>query len=96
MREEFQPDDLIFSSAMQRGHLHKREDAMWGSDGTAKRRADDHSFTITNATPMIANFNNVEWGDLEGHRDARMRPRKQGFVLRRSDLPGPAIRFSMR
>ena len=23
------------------------------------------AFTITNATPMIANFNNVEWGDLE-------------------------------
>ena len=65
MREEFQPDDVIFSSAMQRGHLYKREDAMWGSDGAAKRRADDHSFTITNATPMIANFNNVEWGDLE-------------------------------
>ena len=65
MREEFQPDDVIFSSAMQRGHLYKREDAMWGSDGDAKRRADEHSFTITNATPMIANFNNVEWGDLE-------------------------------
>lgn len=65
MREEFQPDDVIFSSAMQRGHLYKREDAMWGADAPAKRRADEHSFTITNATPMIANFNNVEWGDLE-------------------------------
>ena len=38
MHEEFQPDDVIFSSAMQRGHLYKREDAMWGSDGDAKRR----------------------------------------------------------
>jgi endonuclease G len=65
MREEFQPDDVIFSSAMQRGHLYKREDAMWGADRDAKRHADEHSFTITNATPMIANFNNVEWGDLE-------------------------------
>jgi endonuclease G len=65
MDDAFQPDDAIFSSAMQRGHLFKREDAMWGADVPAKRRADEHSFTIANATPMIANFNNVEWGDLE-------------------------------
>ena len=65
MLEEFQPDDVIFSQAMQRGHLYKREDAMWGADRDGKVLADEHSFTITNATPMIANFNNVEWGDLE-------------------------------
>jgi endonuclease G len=65
MEERFQPDDAIFSSAMQRGHLFKREDAVWGADEQTMRRADEHSFTITNATPMIANFNNVEWGDLE-------------------------------
>ena len=64
MREEFQPDDVIFSTQMQRGHLYKRED-VWGTDTDLKVRADEHSFTITNATPMIANFNNVEWGDLE-------------------------------
>jgi len=65
MDENFQPDDDIFSNAMQRGHLFKREDAGWGVDETAIKHADEHSFTITNATPMIANFNNVEWGDLE-------------------------------
>ncbi len=65
MDENFQPDDDIFSTAMQRGHLFKREDAMWGVDELAMKRADEHSFTITNATPMIQNFNNVEWGDLE-------------------------------
>ena len=64
MDEKFQPDDTIFSIAMQRGHLYKRED-VWGADVDAWNRADKHSFTITNATPMIANFNNVEWGDLE-------------------------------
>jgi endonuclease G len=65
MEELQQPDDDIFGNAMQRGHLFKREDAMWGHDRDACNRADEHSFTITNATPMIANFNNVEWGDLE-------------------------------
>ena len=65
MDESFQPDDAIFSNAMQRGHLFKREDSVWGADNAAMMLADEHSFTITNATPMIANFNNVEWGDLE-------------------------------
>ncbi len=65
MEEAWQPDDTIFSNTMQRGHLFKREDAGWGEDRDAIIRADQHSFTITNATPMMANFNNVEWGDLE-------------------------------
>lgn len=65
MDKAWQPDDSIFSNAMQRGHLFKREDANWGEDLDAIKRADMHSFTIPNATPMIANFNNVEWGDLE-------------------------------
>jgi endonuclease G len=38
---------------------------VWGADRDAMKLADEHSFTIPNATPMIANFNNVEWGDLE-------------------------------
>lgn len=65
MDDEFQPDDDIFSNAMQRGHLFKREDAVQGEDADQLRRSDFSSFVITNATPMIANFNNVEWGDLE-------------------------------
>ncbi|MET0624385.1 MAG: DNA/RNA non-specific endonuclease [Pyrinomonadaceae bacterium] len=65
MEDRFQPDDNIFSNAMQRGHLFKREDAVWGVDDDAMRLADEHSFTITNATPMIGDFNNKEWGDLE-------------------------------
>lgn len=63
--EQSQPDDTIFGNAMQRGHLFKREDAVWGSDRQAMKRADELCFSIPNATPMIGNFNNVEWGDLE-------------------------------
>ena len=87
MLEEYQPDDVIFSKAMQRGHLYKREDAMWGRDDAAKRRADEHSFTISNATPMIANFNNVEWGDLE---DLVTRECNQGNKV--SYFAGPMFR----
>ena len=65
MDKSFQPDDEIFSQSMQRGHLFKREDAFWGSDKAAMLHGEEHSHTITNATPMIANFNNVEWGNLE-------------------------------
>lgn len=65
MDDVYQPDDNIFSTSMQRGHLFKREDAVQGDNEDALKMADLHSFTITNATPMIANFNNVEWGDLE-------------------------------
>jgi endonuclease G len=65
MDESFQPDDMIFSNSLQRGHLFKREDAIWGSDQQAMLHADKHSHTIPNATPMIRDFNNREWGDLE-------------------------------
>lgn len=65
MDDQYQPDDDIFSNAMQRGHLFKREDAVQGESADELALADKHSFVITNATPMIGNFNNVEWGDLE-------------------------------
>ena len=89
MLEEFQADDVIFSQSMQRGHLYKREDAMWGKDQAGKILADEHSFTITNATPMISNFNNVEWGDLE---DIVTRECNQGNKI--SYFAGPIFRPS--
>ncbi|MBS0174771.1 MAG: DNA/RNA non-specific endonuclease [Nitrospira sp.] len=63
--EQYQPDDNIFSTALQRGHLFKREDASWGVDDEQRKLSDLQSFMITNATPMMANFNNNDWGDLE-------------------------------
>ncbi|MCE4553689.1 DNA/RNA non-specific endonuclease [Roseateles cellulosilyticus] len=65
MDEKFQPDDSIFSTAVQRGHLFKREDASWGADDELRQRSDLQSFMIANATPMFADFNNNEWGNLE-------------------------------
>ncbi|MCL5995138.1 MAG: DNA/RNA non-specific endonuclease [Chloroflexi bacterium] len=91
MDERFQPDDTIFSSSMQRGHLFKRQDAVWGADENAMRRADEHSFTIPNATPMIADFNNVEWGDLE---DIITRECEAGHKV--SYFAGPVFRSTDR
>ena len=91
MDKSFQPDDAIFSNSMQRGHLFKREDAVWGVDKEAMQRADEHSFTIPNATPMIANFNNVEWGDLE---DIITRESQAGNKI--SYFAGPVFRSTDR
>jgi endonuclease G, mitochondrial len=91
MDEELQPDDAIFSTSMQRGHLFKREDAVWGVDDDAMKLADEHSFTITNATPMIANFNNVEWGDLED-----IVSEESGLGNRISYFAGPIFRSTDR
>lgn len=89
MDDAVQPDDAIFSNAMQRGHLFKREDAGWGADRDAIVRADEHSFTITNATPMIGKFNNTEWGDLE---DLVTRECEAGHKV--SYFAGPVFRTS--
>jgi endonuclease G len=63
--EKYQPDDSIFSNALQRGHLLKREDAAWGDNDEERRLGDLQSFMISNATPMMGRFNDDEWGNLE-------------------------------
>ncbi len=63
--ETHQPDDSIFSSMVQRGHMAAREFMWWGDDDEA-READVHSFTLTNVCPQIDRFNgNLEWYKLE-------------------------------
>ena len=77
--EEHQPDDSIFSTEVQRGHLAAREYVYWGKDDEEIAEADVHSFTLTNACPQIDKFNGShgEWfqlerqvvaGSAEGHR----------------------------
>jgi endonuclease G len=65
--EEHQPDDTIFSSEVQRGHLAAREFVYWGADDAEIAQADVHSFTLTNACPQIDSFNSGggEWFQLE-------------------------------
>lgn len=63
--ETHQPDDSIFSSMVQRGHMGAREFMWWGGDDEALE-ADTHSFTLSNVCPQIDKFNgNLEWFKLE-------------------------------
>jgi endonuclease G len=63
--EAHQPDDSIFSTMVQRGHMAAREFMWWGADGEA-RNADIHSFTLSNVCPQIGKFNGSrEWYKLE-------------------------------
>jgi endonuclease G, mitochondrial len=63
--EAHQPDDSIFSSIVQRGHMTAREFVWWGDNDEALA-ADLHSFTLTNACPQIGGFNGSrEWYQLE-------------------------------
>jgi len=64
--EAHQPDDTIFSSMLQRGHMAAREYIYWGGDAKEIGQADLHSFTLTNVCPQIRKFNaTVEWYKIE-------------------------------
>ncbi len=63
---DHQPDDSIFSSMLQRGHLAARNYVYWGATPSEISQADVHSFTLTNVCPQIARFNgNKEWYEIE-------------------------------
>jgi endonuclease G, mitochondrial len=63
--ETQQPDDSIFSTLVQRGHMAAREFMWWGDEDEA-READLHSFTLSNVCPQINRFNgSLEWFKLE-------------------------------
>jgi endonuclease G, mitochondrial len=65
--EEHQPDDTIFSSMVERGHMAARDFVYWGSDDVEIAEADRHSFTLSNVCPQIETFNGGggEWFKLE-------------------------------
>jgi endonuclease G len=61
-------DDIYYDNELDRGHVARRADVLWGSL-TAARRANSDSFFFTNITPQMANFNQSSrhglWGELE-------------------------------
>jgi len=67
--DEFQVgDDLYRGNRLDRGHIARRADLLWGSTAEA-RRANVDSFFFTNITPQMDNFNQSSqggiWGRLE-------------------------------
>ncbi|MCS7475998.1 DNA/RNA non-specific endonuclease [Umezawaea endophytica] len=66
---EFQVgDELYQNNRLDRGHLARRADLLWGSKATATK-ANTDSFYFTNITPQMDDFNqsarNGLWGRLE-------------------------------
>lgn len=59
-------DEVYRGSKYQRGHLTRRQDAVWGSHATAKRGSDD-TFCFTNACPQVGDLNQKEWLELEDY-----------------------------
>lgn len=61
-------DELYADNRLDRGHLARRADLLWGSEAEAKR-ANKDSFFFTNITPQMDDFNqsgrNGLWGQLE-------------------------------
>ncbi|MBY5735471.1 DNA/RNA non-specific endonuclease [Rhizobium leguminosarum] len=63
--DEFQVgEDLYAGNILDRGHLVRRQDPVWGV--TAKI-ANDDTFHFTNCSPQAANFNQKTWLSLEDY-----------------------------
>lgn len=77
--QKFQPDprlpasgqvlnDVYDRNRLDRGHLARRADLLWGTRAAAER-ANHDSFYFTNITPQMDNFNQAQrygvWGRLE-------------------------------
>ena len=64
---EFQTgNELYRHNKLDRGHLVRRLDPVWGPTDIA-RQADDDSFHYTNSAPQHARLNQREWLKLEDH-----------------------------
>ena len=66
---EFQIDDTHYDgnrNKVDRGHLVRRLDPVWGSNAVAKQ-ANDDTHIFTNAAPQQHNYNDGPWGDLEDY-----------------------------
>ncbi|MEK6274337.1 MAG: DNA/RNA non-specific endonuclease [Actinomycetota bacterium] len=66
---EFQVDDRLYSkNHLDRGHIARRADLLWGSREEAEQ-ANSDSFYFTNITPQLDDFNQSKehglWGELE-------------------------------
>lgn len=57
-------NELYKNNNLDRGHLVRRLDPVWGSEEEAKK-ANDDTFHYTNSTPQHKDFNQKSWNDLE-------------------------------
>lgn len=56
--------DLYSDNSLDRGHLVRRRDPVWGE---MAKEANEDTFHFTNCSPQHANFNQKTWLDLENY-----------------------------
>jgi endonuclease G, mitochondrial len=81
-------DELYSRNDLDRGHLVRRRDPVWGDDATA-RRANRETFAFPNAAPQVARFNQSPdlWVGLEDH----VLEHARAYGRRLSVLTGPVL-----
>ena len=70
---EFQSDNELYKAVpnesvdLQRGHLVRRLDPVWGKSQKEVDNGNQDTFHYTNAAPMASTFNDGMWGNLEDY-----------------------------
>ncbi len=65
-KEDQWGDEIYFNNQLDRGHMVRREDPIWGTLDVAKE-ANDDTFHFTNSCPQMAGVNQVTWLGLEDY-----------------------------
>ncbi len=60
-------NELYSNNDLDRGHLVRRLDPVWGANAAERQQANDDTFYYTNATPQHARLNQGNWNDLENY-----------------------------
>ena len=84
------PNSFYEHNPLDRGHVARREDLVWGTDDEA-RQANADSFFLTNITPQMNTFNESSrsgvWGELEN----TLLSQERADALRVSLMGGPVL-----
>ena len=90
--KEFQVgDDLYSGNRLDRGHIARRADLLWGGPNEAKK-ANKDSFFFTNITPQMDDFNQGAKGGLWGQLEDAVFEDADVENLRVSVFGGPVFR----
>jgi endonuclease G, mitochondrial len=84
-------DELYAGNRLDRGHIARRADLLWGGDAEAKK-ANVDSFFFTNITPQMDNFNQSSMGGIWGRLEDAVFEQAEVDNLRVSAFGGPVFR----
>lgn len=93
---QFQVDDKLYSNnRLDRGHIARRADLLWGTEAEAKK-ANSDSFFFTNITPQMDNFNQSGLGGIWGKIEDAVFEETDVDNLKVSVFGGPIFRSDDR